>query len=382
MNRKRIVALAAVLAFTAVGLFAAQDKGKEKELYDSGKKAVAQKNWAAAVEALRALETSFPKSEKLNESMYWLGYSLDRMAASLEDAARALEMRKEALERLDGLVERFPEGPWTRDGKVLRIEIAEALTKSGLREYRKYINGGIEGGVYDQDMPGKPKNPELEIKLVALNALLQIDPEKAFPVLEKIVREEKQEELRDKALLVISQSRDARVVPLLTEMAMSDPAPEIRSRAAFWLGQRHDAESFAALVKIYAYANVDRKIKDQILMAFSQSDDTKARAKLLEIAKTDKDPAIRKKAVFWLGQSGGENVIPALTEIYKSASEPEIKNQILMSLAQTKGDKGLAVLIDLARTETDLELKKQMIFWIGQSGNPEALKFLREIIEK
>ncbi len=59
-----------------------------------------------------------------------------------------------------------------------------------------------------------------------------------------------------------------------------------------------------------------------------------------------------------------------------------MKKQIIMALAQAKGAKGIAVLIDMARKETDLELKKQMIFWIGQSDSPEALKFLREIIEK
>jgi hypothetical protein len=29
-----------------------------------------------------------------------------------------------------------------------------------------------------------------------------------------------------------------------------------------------------------------------------------------------------------------------------------------------------------------MELKKQLIFWLGQSKSEEAMKFLREILEK
>jgi hypothetical protein len=40
------------------------------------------------------------------------------------------------------------------------------------------------------------------------------------------------------------------------------------------------------------------------------------------------------------------------------------------------------MLIDLARKETNFELKKQIVFWLGQSDDPEAAKFLQELIEK
>lgn len=45
--------------------------------------------------------------------------------------------------------------------------------------------------------PEEEVDPELELKLVALNALLNMDEEKAFPILEKIVRESESPKLRE-----------------------------------------------------------------------------------------------------------------------------------------------------------------------------------------
>ena len=47
----------------------------------------------------------------------------------------------------------------------------------------------------------------------------------------------------------------------------------------------------------------DRAIREQLIFVYSQSDEPAAVDKLLEIARKDSDPELRKKALFWLGQS-------------------------------------------------------------------------------
>ena len=42
----------------------------------------------------------------------------------------------------------------------------------------------------------------------------------------------------------------------------------------------------------------------------------------------------------------------------------------------------MPALIEMARAEKDYEVKKQIIFWLGQSKSDEAVKFLRELLEK
>jgi len=401
MTAKRIVITLGILAVLSGPLAFAQEKSKDQTLYEKAKAAVYEKDYQSAVASLKELVNAYAKSSYYAESLYWLGYSLNKQAAGLADLERQLGGKKEALDKVNLLLEKYPSNDWAKDAKVLRVEIAEALVKNGLKDYRKYINGGIQGGVaggielgvlegvsggvyggIEGSVKGrgeKPRDPELELKLVALDALLNMDEDKAFPILEKLVREGKDPELREKALFVLSQHEGPKATPLLIELATKDPSAAIRGKAIFWLGQRDDQDSLAALIKIYDTA--DPQFKDNLIMAFSQSDKPQARAKLVEIARTDKDASAREKAIFWIGQGGGKDTATILLDIYKSSNDAKIKKQIIFAIAQG-GDKAVPTLIEMARKETDFELKKQLIFWLGQSNSPEAAKYLKEIIDK
>jgi HEAT repeat protein len=40
------------------------------------------------------------------------------------------------------------------------------------------------------------------------------------------------------------------------------------------------------------------------------------------------------------------------------------------------------MLIDIAKTNKNPKVRKQAIFWLGQTGAPEALKFFEDILLK
>jgi HEAT repeat protein len=457
---KKLIGWALIIILALAGSAAAQDQGKDKELYDAAKKAVYQKDWYKAVEELQKLEKSYGKSGYMGESLYWMGYSLDKMAASLDDMQRRLETKQEAMAKLNRMLDQFGGSQWAKDARILQIQIANDLVKNGLNDYRKYINGSIQGGVdgavrkqLDAELAariqggvGSPKklDPDEEIKLVALNALMGMDKEKAFPILEKMVRSEKSDEVRNRALFVLSQSNDPKVIPLLADLAIKDPSPQIREQAVFWLGQHPGDESFEALLRIYGSGDKkvkekiffsfsqmhspkataklieiaktetdpdlrgqavfwlgqksdeasqaalfdiytttqDTRVKENLIMGFAQSKSPKAKAKLLDIARSDKDDKARERAIFWLSQSRGDDVAPALLDIYKKTDDAKIKKQVIFAISQNRGEKAVPVLIEMARAEKDLEVKKQIIFWLGQSKSDEAIKFLRELLEK
>ena len=298
-------------------------------LYEAAKKSIYNKKYAAVVEMLRELTAKDINSAYGQEGLYWLGYSLDKMAASLENTQQRLEMKQDAIERLNNLLNNFPTNSWAKDAKILQVQIAEDLVRNGMGKYLQYINGGLAGGVGSGVLEGasggvlggtlgevrsqKTTDPDIELKLVALDALMGMDAEKAFPILEKMVREEKRLELREKALFVLSQSDEAKIVPILADIAAKDSEAEMRRKAIFWLGQRDDEASLTALLKIYD--TTEAKLKDNLLMAFAQSDNPKAKAKVFEIARTDKDPETRSKAIFWLGQTGDPAALKFFEEI-------------------------------------------------------------------
>jgi hypothetical protein len=390
---KKLIGLTLAMALASAGTAIAWSQSQQasdraqrvsdqaKQAYDQAKQAIYQKDWEKALAALEKIEKNYSQSAYMGETYYWLGYSMNKMAADMADWARQIEAKKDAIEKLNTLVEKFASSDWATDARILRVQIAESLAKSGLDEYRKYINGPIGAAGQHPSAEGEARlTPDEEIKLVALHALMGMDKEKAFPVLEQMVRTEKSEELRAQAVFVLSQSKDAKVVPLLADLAVKDPSSKVREMAVFWLGQSKDEAALDALLKNYASAGAE--VKTRLIMAFGQNESSKAKAKLIEIAKSGEEAKIREQAIFWLGRSRGNDIAPALVEIYKKSTDSETKQAVIHALSQRGLNKAVPTLIELARAEKDPEAKKQIIFWLGRSKSFEALKSLRELLGK
>jgi hypothetical protein len=88
-----------------------------------------------------------------------------------------------------------------------------------------------------------------------------------------------------------------------------------RRSAMFWLGQTDTPT--ATLVSLDGELQ-SRTLREQYTFVLSQRDDEAATRKLMDIARTDRDRDIRKKAMFWLGQSKD----PAVTKFFKDILTP------------------------------------------------------------
>jgi HEAT repeat protein len=60
----------------------------------------------------------------------------------------------------------------------------------------------------------------------------------------------------------------------------------------------------------------------------------------------------------------------------------EIKKHAVFALSQLPDDKGTPMLMQIARNNPHPRLRKEAIFWLGQSGDPSALDFFEEILLK
>jgi len=88
---------------------------------------------------------------------------------------------------------------------------------------------------------------------------------------------------------------------------------ELRKNALFWAGQS-DHTSVEDLM--HGYSGVtDEKLKEHYVFVLSQRDERKATDKLMDIARSDADPEIRKKALFWLGQTDDSRVAQFLQQL-------------------------------------------------------------------
>ena len=54
----------------------------------------------------------------------------------------------------------------------------------------------------------------------------------------------------------------------------------------------------------------------------------------------------------------------------------------MFALSQMPKEESVPRLIEVARTNRNPEVRKQAMFWLGQSDDPRALKFFEEILKK
>jgi HEAT repeat protein len=97
-------------------------------------------------------------------------------------------------------------------------------------------------------------------------------------------------------------------------LAASRPR-ETRKQAVFWLGQLAEAPATAGLDELVGEAALDREVREQAIFALSQRPRDEGVPALVQVVRTNRDPELRRKALFWLGQSGDPRALQLIEEL-------------------------------------------------------------------
>ena len=175
----------------------------------------------------------------------------------------------------------YPNSRWLDDAKALELEIRQA---SGEK-----VNPNTE--------------PDEDLKLMALNGLMNNDPERAIPILEKLLQGNQSPKLKERALFVLAQTDSAQGRQILLQIARNGSNPDLQMKAIHYLGIMGSKENRQVLADLYASSN-DASVKRAVLHGFMVSGD---REHLLQAAKSEKNPDLRMEAIHQLGISGGQS---------------------------------------------------------------------------
>jgi HEAT repeat protein len=124
------------------------------------------------------------------------------------------------------------------------------------------------------------------------------------------------------------------------------------------------------------YAGGDRQTKKAVLQALFVGGKGE---RLVELARTEKDPDLRRDAIRHLGLVGSPETTAAMEEIYRSETDRSVREAVLQGFFVQGNAKRL---IEIARTEKDPELKRKAVQQLSVMGHPEATKFMLEILDK
>jgi HEAT repeat protein len=121
--------------------------------------------------------------------------------------------------------------------------------------------------------------------------------------------------LKKSTLFSLSQMRGFGNDRWLLDLAMDESqSTEVRKHALFCAGQ--NGVPGRELASLYDRVG-NRDVKEQLIWVMSESRDPRASDRLVEIAKSDRDPEMRKKAIFWLGQKNDPRIRQILLDILK-----------------------------------------------------------------
>jgi hypothetical protein len=125
----------------------------------------------------------------------------------------------------------------------------------------------------------------------------------------------------------------------------------------------------------------DRVVKPAVV-AVAMHEGAAATRSLIAIARDHTVAKMRSDALFWLGQRAGNQALATIAEAIDRDPETEVKKRAVFALSQLPKDDGVPKLIEVARSNKNAAVRKQAMFWLGQSNDPRALKFFEDVLLK
>jgi len=117
------------------------------------------------------------------------------------------------------------------------------------------------------------------------------------------------------------------------------------------------------------------------IMAATLADSVTVWPSLVRIARDESRPsATRKQATFWLAQEAGEHIAGGRTST--TDPEAEMKKQAVFALSQQKGGSSVPTLMEVARKNRDPDVRKTALFWLGQTNDPRAISLFEELLKR
>lgn len=311
----------------------------------------------------------------------------------------------------------------------------EMLKATDLETVSKYFDKHEITEVYSaQSRPQLDR--EDEIKIAAFQSLLSADQKRGIEVMGEVLKPDSKASetfklemlrvLRSPRLLsgqtmnVFTSGVNKQFTPLLRETLMksfqAEPNVKIRKELIYALANINDDQTANYLVQLYS-AETDQEIKKAIINSlgnqygsfglYSNSGQnlfgttiSKTAAstiannnpnrqvefdKLLEIVRAEKNVELRRLAFSTLQRmrsfSSDDRIINIYSEMYDAETDEVIKISIIQALAASKQNQAAKKLLEIARSDKSEKLRLEAIYALRTSKNPEALKFLENLIK-
>ena len=272
--------------------------------------------------------------------------------------------------------------------------------------------------------PGADESEQL--KIAALEALMSSPSDRALPIVAKVLAGDHSDEVKTRALFVLSQIDLPEAQTVLLDTAKTGSG-ELRLEAIRMVGIGGNSEALAGLAEIYATGDGD--VKESVLHAYMIADDSSSVYEIAINATSDEEferavgmlgvmganeelrklrdrkgesaslihayamaddaetlrvlaidtsnPERQIQAIQGLGIVGGDEVNATLLEIYRGADSDEVKEAALQGMMVADYDDGV---LELFRSSQDAEEKRELLRMLVMMDSDAALTIIDETL--
>lgn len=328
-------------------------------LYRAAREALNGGDHARAADLFRQVAVRFPRSAYAGDALYWQAFARYR--------AGGAEQFRLALAALEQQSTGYASAATRSDAVALATRIRGELARLGDADAAETITK-------EANRPADAcSEQDSEIRSAALNALLQMDAERAMPILKQTLqrRDGCSASLRKRAVFLVAQKVTPETEDILVDVARRDPDLDVRRSAVFHLSRVSTDKAVTMLEEILNGAD-DMQLRERALFALSEHRSERAARILRSVAAHPATPVeLRSKAIFWVGQSGSAENNAFLRDLYRNLDDARLKERVLFSLAQSRGQGNERWLLDVALDSAEsTQVRKKALFWAGEAGAP------------
>jgi HEAT repeat protein len=279
---------------------------------------------------------------------------------------------------------------------------------------------------FAQSTVSEVEDPNEVLKIAALEALISAPPERALPLVIKVLDADNTNDVKERALFVLSQIDMPEAQTRLLDVARSGD-PELSEEAVRMIGIGGNEEALAGLAELYSSGDED--LREAVLEAYmiagnvdavyaianNASDEEEFEAavemlgvmgandKLRELSKSSSyteslvmalaisgdyetlrqmafdssDPKNQLDAIEALGIIGGDDVNGTLVEIYRGAESDDIREAARDGLLISGYDQGV---FELYKESNDINEKRELLEMLGHMGSDLMMEVIDEAL--
>jgi HEAT repeat protein len=267
-----------------------------------------------------------------------------------------------------------------------------------------------------------------ELKITALEALISAPPERALPLVTKVLQGNHSDEVKESALFILSQIETPEAQALLLDTARQSSG-DLQIEAIQMAGIGGDPDTLAALRDIYT--NGDSDVREAVVEAYLIAGDSQAIYEIAFAAESEDDfesavemlaamgamdelrslldsrgpseglveayiiaddfetlntmamdgsnPEVQIQAIEGLGIVGDEQANTVLLEIYRGADNADVKEAAMDGMLIADYDEGL---LALYRESQDTAEKRELLEYLTMMDSDEVWALIDEALEE